>query len=29
MTGVKGRTVPAIDTNELKKILKRFDRLQR
>ncbi|HKS57458.1 MAG TPA: P1 family peptidase [Steroidobacteraceae bacterium] len=29
MTGVKGRTVPAIDTTELKKILKRFDRLQR
>jgi D-aminopeptidase len=29
MTGVKGTTVPAIDTGELKKILKRFDRLQR
>jgi D-aminopeptidase len=29
MTGVKGRTVPAIDTAELQKILKRFDRLQR
>jgi D-aminopeptidase len=29
MTGVKGKTVPAIDTGELKKILKRFDRLQR
>jgi D-aminopeptidase len=29
MTGVKGRTVPAIDTGELQKILKRFDRLQR
>jgi D-aminopeptidase len=29
MTGVNGRTVPAIDTGELKKILKRFDRLQR
>jgi L-aminopeptidase/D-esterase-like protein len=28
MTGVKGKTVPAIDTGELKKILKRFDRLQ-
>jgi len=29
MTGVMGRTVPAIDTGELQKILKRFDRLQR
>jgi L-aminopeptidase/D-esterase-like protein len=29
MTGVNGRTVPAIDTVELRKILKRFDRLQR
>jgi D-aminopeptidase len=29
MTGVNGTTVPAIDTGELKKILKRFDRLQR
>lgn len=29
MTGRKGRTAPAIDTAELKKILKRFDRLQR
>jgi D-aminopeptidase len=29
MTGLKGTTVPAIDTAELKKILKRFDRLQR
>jgi D-aminopeptidase len=29
MTGVKGRTVPAIDTGELRKILQRFDRLQR
>lgn len=29
MTGVSGRTVPAIDTGELRKILKRFDRLQR
>jgi D-aminopeptidase len=29
MTGVNGTTVPAIDTAELKKILKRFDRLQR
>jgi len=29
MTGVKGKTVPAIDTGELQKILKRFDRLQR
>jgi D-aminopeptidase len=29
MTGVNGRTVPAIDTGELRKILKRFDRLQR
>jgi D-aminopeptidase len=29
MTGVNGKTVPAIDTGELKKILKRFDRLQR
>jgi D-aminopeptidase len=29
MTGVRGRTVPAIDTGELRKILKRFDRLQR
>jgi D-aminopeptidase len=29
MTGVKGRTVPAIDTGELRQILKRFDRLQR
>jgi D-aminopeptidase len=29
MTGVNGNTVPAIDTAELKKILKRFDRLQR
>lgn len=28
MTGVNGRTVPAIDTNQLKKILQRFDRLQ-
>jgi D-aminopeptidase len=28
MTGVNGRTVPAIDTAELRKILKRFDRLQ-
>lgn len=29
MTGVNGKTVPAIDTAELKKILKRFGRLQR
>jgi D-aminopeptidase len=29
MTGVNGRTVPAIDTGELRKILKRFDRLER
>ena len=29
MTGVNGRTVPAIDTGELQKILKRFGRLQR
>src|SRR6185503_4533142 len=29
MTGVQGKTVSAIDTGELKKILKRFDRLQR
>ena len=29
MTGVQGKTVPAIDTGELKKLLKRFDRLQR
>jgi len=29
MTGVQGKTVAAIDTGELKKILKRFDRLQR
>jgi len=29
MTGVNSRTVPAIDTGELQKILKRFDRLQR
>lgn len=29
MTGMSGRTVPAIDTGELRKILKRFDRLQR
>jgi hypothetical protein len=29
MKGVKDRTVPAIDTGELRKILKRFDRLQR
>jgi D-aminopeptidase len=29
MTGRNGATVPAIDTGELKKILKRFDRLQR
>lgn len=29
MTGVNGKTVPAINTAELKKILKRFDRLQR
>jgi D-aminopeptidase len=29
MTGKDGATVPAIDTGELKKILKRFDRLQR
>jgi D-aminopeptidase len=29
MTGRNGTTVPAIDTGELKKILKRFDRLQR
>ena len=29
MTGVNGKTVRAIDTVELKKILKRFDRLQR
>ena len=29
MTGLTGTTVPAIDTGELKKILKRFDRLQR
>ena len=29
MTGMKGRTVPAIDTGELTKILRRFDRLQR
>jgi D-aminopeptidase len=28
MTGVKGKTVRAIDTGELQKILKRFDRLQ-
>jgi D-aminopeptidase len=29
MTGRDGATVPAIETGELKKILKRFDRLQR
>jgi L-aminopeptidase/D-esterase-like protein len=29
MTGLNGTTVPAIDTTELKKILKRFNRLQR
>jgi D-aminopeptidase len=29
MTGVNGKTVPAIDTGELQKILERFDRLQR
>jgi D-aminopeptidase len=29
MTGVNGKTVPAIDTGELIKILKRFDRLER
>ena len=29
MTGLRGKTAPAIDTGELKKILKRFDRLQR
>jgi D-aminopeptidase len=29
MTGLNGTTVPAIDTGELKKILKRFERLQR
>jgi D-aminopeptidase len=29
MTGRDGATVPAIDTGELKKVLKRFDRLQR
>jgi len=29
MTGVNGRTVPAIDTGELRKILQRFDRLRR
>ena len=29
MTGRDGTTVPAIDTGELKKVLKRFDRLQR
>jgi D-aminopeptidase len=29
MTGVNGRTVPAIDIGELRKILKRFDRLER
>jgi D-aminopeptidase len=29
MTGVNGRTVPAIDTDELRRILKRFDRLAR
>jgi D-aminopeptidase len=29
MTGVQGRTVPAIDVGELQKILKRFARLQR
>jgi D-aminopeptidase len=29
MTGRDGATVPAIDSSELKKILKRFDRLQR
>ena len=29
MTGRNGATVPAIDTGELKKILKRFDRLLR
>ena len=29
MTGLDGTTVPAIDTGELKKILKRFERLQR
>jgi len=29
MTGVQGKTVSAIDTGELKKILKRFERLQR
>ena len=28
MTGLNGKKVPAIDTVELKKILKRFDRLQ-
>jgi D-aminopeptidase len=29
MTGVNGKTVPAIDTSELQNILKRFDRLRR
>jgi len=29
MTGVNGRTVPAIDTAELRKILERFNRLER
>jgi D-aminopeptidase len=29
MTGLNGKTVPAIDTGQLKKILQRFDRLQR
>jgi D-aminopeptidase len=29
MTGRDGATVPAIDTGELKKVLKRFERLQR
>lgn len=29
MTGLNGTTVPAIDTGELRKILKRFERLQR
>jgi D-aminopeptidase len=29
MTGVNGRTEPAIDTGELRQILKRFDRLER
>ena len=28
MTGMNGTTVPAIDTDDLKKILKRFDRLE-